>query len=47
MPDVMDWLRAGIPLSLLMDLLDPVGPDSARRYVEESGDVTWVPRTAA
>jgi hypothetical protein len=24
----MEWLRAGVPLSLLLDLADPAGPDS-------------------
>ena len=24
----MDWLHAGVPLSLLLDLVDPAGPDS-------------------
>lgn len=27
-PDVMTWLHAGIPLTLLIDLLDPRGPNS-------------------
>jgi len=25
---VFEWLRAGVPLSLLLDLASPVGPDS-------------------
>ena len=25
---VFEWLRAGVPLSLLMDLASPDGPDS-------------------
>src|SRR3954453_935807 len=29
-PDVMTWLHAGIPLTLLIDLFDPRGPNSRR-----------------
>ena len=25
---VFEWLRAGVPLSLLLDLASPAGPDS-------------------
>ena len=42
MPDLMEWLRAGIPLTLVTDLLDPAGPRSATRYVEEAGDASWL-----
>lgn len=30
LPDVMAWLDAGVPLTLVMDLLNPSGPSSAR-----------------
>lgn len=30
MPDVMAWLRGGVPLTLAIDLLDPSGPASQR-----------------
>ena len=33
--DVMEMLRLGIPLTLLMDLADPFGPRSAEIYVSE------------
>ena len=47
MPDMMTWLAAGIPPSLLIDLLDPLGPDSARRYREEPADAGWLAAGAA
>lgn len=34
---VMAWLSAGVPLSLLLDLLDPDGPDSAHIAEVERG----------
>jgi len=33
--DVMEMLRLGIPLTLLMDLADPFGPRSAEIYISE------------
>jgi hypothetical protein len=33
--DVMDLLRQGIPLTLLMDLADPFGPHSTELYDSE------------
>ncbi len=33
--DVMDLLRQGIPLTLLMDLADPFGPHSSELYDSE------------
>jgi hypothetical protein len=42
MPDVMEWLRAGVPPTLVVDLLDPAGPRSAVRYAEEAGDAAWL-----
>lgn len=47
MPDMMEWLRAGIPLTLGMDLLDPTGPDSRRLYADERASLDWVPPRAA
>lgn len=38
MPDVMTWLRAGVPLTLVIDLLDPAGPDSTRIYADECSE---------
>lgn len=47
MPDVMAWLRAGIPLTLLIDLLDENGPRSAALLTEPSGAGWRVTATAA
>jgi hypothetical protein len=33
--DVMEMLRLGIPLTLLLDLADPLGPHSAELYAYE------------
>ena len=33
--DVMDLLRRGIPLTLMLDLLDPQGPHSDELYTLE------------
>lgn len=32
---VFEWLRAGVPLSLLIDLVSPEGPDSRAIAYEE------------
>jgi hypothetical protein len=42
LPDPMQWLANGIPLALLIDLLDPLGPDSVRAYAEEPGEADWL-----
>jgi hypothetical protein len=42
MPDPLDLLARGVPLTLLMDLLDERGPNSRRLYAEERGDVSWL-----
>lgn len=34
-PDVMAWLDSGLPVTLVMDLLDAAGPNSARILREE------------
>ena len=39
----MQWLRRGVPLTLVMDLLDRNGPDSKRIMHDEPGDTSWVP----
>jgi hypothetical protein len=39
---VMDLLGAGIPLSLLMDLVDAGGPHSRDLIVHEVGDSSWL-----
>jgi hypothetical protein len=42
MPDPLDFLADGVPLSLLIDLLDERGPNSRRLYGEEQGDTSWL-----
>ena len=37
-------LRAGVPLSLLLDLADEQGPRSAERFAAEGGDAAWLRR---
>ena len=47
LPDPMIWLTDGIPLTLVMDLLDERGPRSEQILAAEPADVSWVPRTHA
>ena len=35
LPNVMAWLDADVPLTLVMDLLDAAGPDSRRILHDE------------
>lgn len=35
-------LRSGVPLTLLLDLADPHGPDSPARFVREGCDTGWL-----
>ena len=42
--DVMRWLEAGVPISLLMDLQTPV--DSRAIYSAEGGNAGWLRATA-
>ncbi len=35
-------LEAHVPLSLLLDLADPAGPDSAGHFVAETADLSWL-----
>jgi hypothetical protein len=38
------WLQAGIPLTLLLDLASPAGPDSATLAEREGDDgASWLP----
>ena len=39
-------LRAGVPLTLLMDLADPHGPASQEVYDSETSEVGWLPGPA-
>ncbi len=45
--DASQWLAAGVPLTLLIDLLDSAGPDSPRIYRDEPADLDWAPRPSA
>jgi hypothetical protein len=45
--DMMEWLRAGVPLTLVLDLLDPSGPGSRQIYAEEPADTAWLARLSA
>jgi len=47
LPQPMEWLARGVPISLLIDLLDPAGPDSRRILADEPADTTWVPHRPA
>ena len=39
---VMTALARGIPITLLMDLLDPSGPDSRMVLATETADLGWL-----
>lgn len=47
LPQPMEWLSHGIPLSLLIDLTDPSGPNSSRICREERAEASWVPHRHA
>jgi hypothetical protein len=40
--DVMEWLEHGVPLTLLIDLLDKKGPASDKVFREEPADISWL-----
>jgi hypothetical protein len=42
-PQPMDLLASGVPLSLIIDLLDDRGPNSPRILQAEPGDADWLP----
>jgi len=37
-----ELLHSGVPLTLLLDLGEPNGPDSAERFTAEGGDTDWI-----
>ena len=41
MLDPMECLKDGIPLSLVLDLLEVDGPDTSRIYAQEPADTSW------
>lgn len=47
LPQPMEWLSHGIPITLLIDLIDPNGPNSDRICNEERPEATWVPHRQA
>jgi hypothetical protein len=47
LPDPMVWLADGIPLTLVIDMLDELGPHSRQILAAEPADVSWVTRTSA
>ena len=47
LPDVMAWLDAGVPLTLVMDLSEVTGPNSRRILHEEQPDAVELQWLAA
>jgi hypothetical protein len=49
MLDPMACLKEGIPLSLVIDLLEADGPDTSQIYAQEPADTSWTvdPRAKA
>jgi hypothetical protein len=47
LPDPLAWLAAGIPLTLVVDLLNAGGPRSEQILLDEPADVSWVPQPHA
>ena len=41
-PQPMDLLASGVPLSLIIDLLDDRGPNSEQILEAEPGDADWL-----
>ena len=41
-PDPLQWLEAGVPLTLLIDLVTTTVPDSAAIFEAEVGDAQWL-----
>lgn len=37
-----DLLQSRVPLTLLLDLAEPYGPDSVERFTAEGGDTAWI-----
>jgi hypothetical protein len=38
----MTALARRVPLTLLLDLVSPTGPESARIYARETADLSWL-----
>jgi hypothetical protein len=43
LPNIFQWLEAGVPITLIVDLLDAGGPDSAMILRAEPSDLSWIP----
>jgi hypothetical protein len=43
LPNILQWLAAGVPITLIIDLLDPEGPNSAVIFLTEHSDLSWIP----
>jgi hypothetical protein len=43
----MHWLSAGVPLTLLMDLMDASPTSSERILADEPADLSWLPTRRA
>lgn len=43
LPDPLQWLAAGVPLTLLIDLLEAAGPHSTQILDAEPADARWIP----
>ena len=43
LPDIFQWLAAGVPITLIIDLLDPDGPHSPQIFSAEPSDLSWIP----
>ncbi|MCU1675999.1 MAG: hypothetical protein JWM93_757 [Frankiales bacterium] len=44
---MLAMLDAGVPVTLLLDLLSEDAPDSRQIYAQERADTTWLAGTAA
>ncbi len=47
LPDPMQWMSQGMPLTLLIDLLNTDGPGSEVIHSSESADTGWIPQPVA
>ena len=41
-PDPLEWLAAGVPLTLLIDLVGVSAPASSEIYEQETADDAWL-----
>lgn len=43
MPDIYQWLRDGVPITLVIDLFEAERLDSSDIYAAEPADLSWLP----